>query len=320
MKRVPLKDTDRYTVERFRQLTRADRQAAWLESRGQGIGGSDMGTILGLNSFKTPYELWLEKTGRVEPEDISGRWAVVRGNALEAELRRRFRAGHSELLVTDGTDKQFVSRGKPYLRASLDGILQKEDGSFGILEIKTAGNRRAGDWHDEDGNLRIPPYYLAQVQFYALVTGWKWGYVYAAIGDDEPVEIPFHADTEDMAAIDKAATDFWRFVADDVPPRLTGDDVQKAYPEPDGDIVDESADDDLYDLLAHYESLTSRMRELKADQKTLQDRIIVRIGAHSGVRCGNLQATYRPTTRKEYTVKACTYRKFAFKTIEDKEN
>lgn len=320
MKRVPLKDTERYTVERFQQLTKADRHAAWLESRRQGIGGSDMGTILGLNSYKTPYELWLEKTGRVEPEDISGRWAVVRGNALESELRKRFRAAHPEMLVTDGTDKQFVSRGKPYLRASLDGILQKEDGSFGILEIKTAGNRRAGDWHDEDGNLRIPAYYLAQVQFYCLVTGWTWGCVYAAIGDDEPVWIPFHADTEDMAAIDRAATDFWRFVADDVPPRLTGGDVQKAYPEPDADIVDESTDDDLYGLLARYESLTSRMRELKADQKTLQDRIIVRIGPHSGVRCGNLQATYRPTTRKEYTVKACTYRKFAFKTIEDKEN
>lgn len=145
MKRVPLKDTDRYTVERFQQLTKADRHAAWLESRRQGIGGSDMGTILGLNAYKTPYELWLEKTGRVEPEDISGRWAVVRGNALESELRKRFRAAHPEMLVTDGTDKQFVSRGKPYLRASLDGILQKEDGSFGILEIKTAGNRRAGD-------------------------------------------------------------------------------------------------------------------------------------------------------------------------------
>lgn len=320
MKRVPLKDTDRYTVERFQQLTKADRHAAWLESRRQGIGGSDMGTILGLNPYKTPYELWLEKTGRVEPEDISGRWAVVRGNALESELRKRFRAAHPEMLVTDGTDKQFVSRGKPYLRASLDGILQKEDGSFGILEIKTAGSRRAGDWHDEDGNLRIPAYYLAQVQFYCLVTGWTWGCVYAAIGDDEPVGIPFHADTEDMAAIDRAATDFWRFVADDVPPQLTGGDVQKAYPEPDADIVDESTDDDLHDLLAHYEALANRLRELKADQKTLQDRIIVRIGPHSGVRCGNLQATYRPTTRKEYTVKACTYRKFAFKTIEDKEN
>ena len=153
MKRIPLKDTERYTIERFRQCKKTERHLAWLKSRKAGVGGSDMSTILGLNAFKTPYELWLEKTGRVEPEDISDKWAIVKGNALENELRKRFRAQHPEMLVTDGTDKQFISRGKPYLRASLDGILQGEDGSFGILEIKTASNRRAGDWHDEDGNL-----------------------------------------------------------------------------------------------------------------------------------------------------------------------
>ena len=153
MKRIPLKDTERYQIERFKQGKKTERHLAWLKSRKAGVGGSDMSTILGLNSFKTPYELWLEKTGRVEPEDISDKWAIVKGNALENELRKRFRAAHPEMLVTDGTDKQFISREKPYLRASLDGILQGEDGSFGILEIKTASNRRAGDWHDEDGNL-----------------------------------------------------------------------------------------------------------------------------------------------------------------------
>ena len=160
---------------------------------------------------------------------------------------------------------------------------------------------------------------MAQVEFYALVTGWTWGYVYAAIGDDEPVEIPFKADVEDMAAIDKAAADFWHFVTSDTPPQLTGGDVQKAWPEPTPDIVDESADDDLYDLLARYESTSNRAKDLKNEQTELQEQIILRIGSHTGIKCGNLQATYKPMTRKEYTVKATTYRKFAFKSIEEKE-
>ena len=160
---------------------------------------------------------------------------------------------------------------------------------------------------------------MAQVEFYTLVTGWTWGYVYAAIGDDEPVEIPFEADVEDMAAIDKAAADFWHFVTTGTPPQLTAGDVQKAFPEPTPDIVDESADDDLYDLLARYESATGMLNDMKATQKELQEQIILRIGSHAGVRCGNLQATYKTTTRKEYTVKATTYRKFAFKSIEEKE-
>ncbi|MDH7891207.1 endonuclease, partial [Bifidobacterium catenulatum subsp. kashiwanohense] len=103
------------------------------------------------------------------------------------------------------------------------------------------------------------------------------------------------------------------------PPQLTGGDVQKAFPEPTPDIVDESADDDLYDLLARYESATGMLNDLKATQKELREQIILRIGSHTGVRCGNLQATYKPTTRKEYVVKAATYRKFAFKATEEKE-
>nr|WP_304318127.1 YqaJ viral recombinase family protein [Bifidobacterium catenulatum] len=319
MKRIPLKDTERYTVERFKQHTAEEREAAWLKSRSHGVGGSDMSTILGLNKYASPYDLWLEKTKRVKPKDISDNWAIVRGKTMELELRRRFKAQHPEMIVTNGTDMQFISREKPYLRASLDGILQREDGSFGILEIKTAGNRRSGDWHDEDGNLRIPPYYLAQVEFYCWVTGWTWGYVYAAIGDYEPVEIPFRADQEDMAAIDKAATDFWQFVTSGTPPQLTGGDVQKAFPEPTPDIVDESSDDDLYDLLAKLEGTGNQLKDLKAEQKALQDQVIVRIGSHTGIRCGNLQATYKTRTRKEYVVKATQYRQFALKTIEDKE-
>lgn len=267
MKRVPLKDTDRYTVERFRQLTKADRHAAWLESRGQGVGGSDMGSILGLNSYKTPYALWLEKTGRVEAEDISGKWAVVKGNALESELRKRFRAQHPELLVTDGTDKQFISRGKPYLRASLDGILQKEDGRLGILEIKTANHHRSADWHDKDGNPVIPPYYLAQVEFYALVTGWTWGYVYAAIGDDDPVEIPFQSDVEDMAAIDKAAP--YLPLTVQAQTAVASDGTTPDYGDVFQPVLETDADDESWD--ATVEAGEPAMPGVEADEADVKD-------------------------------------------------
>ena len=39
-------------------------RAAWLKLRNEGIGGSDAGTIVGDNTWKSPYALWLEKTGR----------------------------------------------------------------------------------------------------------------------------------------------------------------------------------------------------------------------------------------------------------------
>ena len=37
-----------------------------LSDRNKGIGSSDAAAILGLSSYKTPYDIWLQKTGRVD--------------------------------------------------------------------------------------------------------------------------------------------------------------------------------------------------------------------------------------------------------------
>ena len=34
----------------------------WLENRRQGIGGSDASVVCGINRYKSPLELWMEKT------------------------------------------------------------------------------------------------------------------------------------------------------------------------------------------------------------------------------------------------------------------
>ena len=96
MKRVTVdmaaQATGLFDVHRFRQRTKTDRESAWRKFRALGVGGSDMSTILGLNPYSTPYELWLEKTGRQQPEDISGKWAIVKGNADSANCTRSTRS------------------------------------------------------------------------------------------------------------------------------------------------------------------------------------------------------------------------------------
>ncbi len=37
----------------------------WLKDRNKGIGGSDAGSVLGLNPWKSAYTLWCEKTGKI---------------------------------------------------------------------------------------------------------------------------------------------------------------------------------------------------------------------------------------------------------------
>ena len=42
----------------------------FLNERRKGIGGSDVAAILGLDRYRTPEQVWLEKTGQVKPLDV----------------------------------------------------------------------------------------------------------------------------------------------------------------------------------------------------------------------------------------------------------
>lgn len=299
------KATGMFDVHRFKKpgSTKEQRHQQWLEFRTKGVGGSDMGTILGLNSYLTPYKLWLEKTGRKQPEDISDKWAIVKGNALEVELRRRFRRLHPEWQTIDGTDISLVSKAHPLMHASLDGFIYDEaSDSWGILEIKTANaNRGRTDWHDDGGELIAPDYYMAQVTHYMAVTGFRWGIFYADIDEAEPVEVRFERDEDDINAVIHAAENFWGFVTRDEMPALTGVDVAKAYPEPTEGIEDMSDNTDLRELMADYQQAVADLNNIKTRKEELLDCILPYIGDHEGVRCGNLQATYKHSSRKGYT-------------------
>ena len=53
----------------------------WLAERRNSLGGSDMGAVLGLNRWSSPYSVWAEKTGRLPPKEDSE--AMRQGRNLE---------------------------------------------------------------------------------------------------------------------------------------------------------------------------------------------------------------------------------------------
>lgn len=325
MARHLLRDCDAFTLVRFKQLTAKERHEAWLEHRREGLGGSDMATILGLNKYKTPYELWLEKTGREQPVGISDKWAIVKGNALEKELRNRFRALHPEWECYDGTDKSLVSRNHPFLIASLDGVLYDETRGYGVLEIKTtSAHRGKTDWHDMDGNLKIPDYYMAQVTHYLAVTGWTWGVVYADIGEAEPVEIMFERDEEDVEAIIKAASDFWTYVQDDTPPALTATDVDMVQQSTQPEGYEQVEDDEFDRLAALWHQFDEAEKSAKQQKTGISDQLKTMVGdTRQGLVSLHNQVGYKDVRFKAQPAKtipakdAYTQRRFYVKPLND---
>ena len=139
----------------------------WLKHRSR-IGGSDAAAIVGLNPYKTKTELYLEKTGQKESEDISDKPYVLYGTKAEEYLRELFRLDFPQYQVQYFDNNMFLNNKYPFAHASLDGELTDEDGRRGILEIKTTNilqSMQKEKWKD-----RIPDNYFIQILHYLMVT------------------------------------------------------------------------------------------------------------------------------------------------------
>lgn len=136
----------------------------WHQLRLQGVGGSEIGTILGLNPYESAYTLWHKKKGLIEDSVSEDNIAIFVGKAMETPILERYIAKHPELEIwTTGTwrNKDFG-----WMHANPDAIYRHRDtGEWGIIEIKTGRN----PWPD------IPPGYRAQVLWYMQVFGFTQG-------------------------------------------------------------------------------------------------------------------------------------------------
>jgi putative phage-type endonuclease len=215
-------------------LKPADRKS-WLAARQQGLGGSDAGAAIGANKYKSNVDLWREKAGLTEPEDISDKPAVKFGKQAEEHIRALFMLEHPEFTVDYHEFYMYLNDKFPFIYATLDGELTDENGRRGILEIKTATIQNPSQWNewfDDDGYPKIPDSYYAQILHQLAATGWEYvvlvAYIrvaYAAEGNakarifERRVErVDVEADINFLVGQEAA---FWQAVKDKKqPPRL----------------------------------------------------------------------------------------------------
>jgi predicted phage-related endonuclease len=122
------------------------------------IGASDFGALLGLSKFKTPHQLWLEKTGQAPP--FPGNLYTDVGTALEPLVLKLAvkRLGLTELIRAS----ELTPEGEPWLKVHLDATARR-DGELVVMESKTCSfSKRDGGWGPEGGEL-VPSEYWAQV-------------------------------------------------------------------------------------------------------------------------------------------------------------
>ena len=141
------------------RIIRPSSHEEWLAERGKGIGASEVGALLGLSPYETPFSLWLKKTGQIEPEPENV--AMKLGHYLEPVVAQLWEEETGEKVIkASAADIIYVHPEYDYMRATPDRIVR---GRKKLVEIKTTVTQV----DPED----IYPHWLCQCQFQMYVTG-----------------------------------------------------------------------------------------------------------------------------------------------------
>ncbi len=251
----------------------------WLAVRNQGIGSSDSAAVVGLSPYKSPLEVWMEKTGRKPQDDLSANEAVYWGTVLEPVLAQVY--GEKTGAKVRRVHAVLQHYEHPHMLANLDRIVAHPQDGHGLLEIKTAGHWSEGYW--EDG---VPEHYQCQVLHQLAVTGKPWADVAVLIGGQEFRTYRIERDEEKINALVELEDRFWQHVVDDTPPEVDGSESSSKalgllYPSDSGEVVDFSDSAEMNALFQRLVHARQDRERIELEESTLRQQIQSAIGSAS---------------------------------------
>jgi len=246
----------------------------WHELRANGLGGSQVGTIMGLNPWESAYTLWAKLSNKIDAnfeQNEKMRWGTIVEPLIFDEWGLR------------NPDYKMFSTGTwadGWKHANPDGILFDGE-TYGLLEIKTAGYR----WDT------IPEHYAAQCIWYMHLLGLKWCKVVVLFQGNqlETFHLDYDPDFADQMVI--AAERFWDRLQKDVAPDWDGSEstfqtVRVMHP----DIVDDEVDLGSLGVEIQFAQIDSDLASQKLTE--VKSRILDKIGkAKYGLFEGKVIAT-----------------------------
>lgn len=311
-----------------RKMSQEDWQA--YRAKQAGIGGSEAATILGIQPHyaKPPFILWLEKTGQKDVEPIDNDF-IKWGNIMEPIIRKQF-ALESGLKVYQNN---FVLQHDKYdfMIANLDGeIVDPNRDGRGVLEVKTTSEWNKKEW---DGD-HVPNHYMAQIQHYLAVTGYKWAIIVVLIGGNKMKDFYIERDDEIIEYLIQKEKEFMDLVESGTPPQIGGSQAESLYI---NSQWTEAIDDEISipqaieDMALEYQEIERQKKELDKRAKEIKNQILLEAKEVKVLKGQNVKIIM-PTVRKllldskklgeempeiiaQYKTKESIYRDFKIKAI-----
>lgn len=273
------------TIANVSKLSREE----WLELRQIGIGGSDAAAACGLSKWKSPAQLYIEKTCQIQKEEGESEH-LRQGRDFEDYVAQRFCEETGKKVRRDNfmmADSEY-----PFLIADIDRRVVGEDA---ILECKTTTPYNRDKWADG----AIPIEYELQCLHYMSVTGARKCYIACLVFGTDFIIREIDWDDETIEMLKAKEIEFWT------------DYVEKGVmPEPDGSSayddalksrfrggLEESIDLEV-DVSSYraYQETKDLIKDLEAKAKEFEQDLKLQMGDNNFGESEFFKVTYKPST------------------------
>jgi putative phage-type endonuclease len=185
------------------------------EARKKYIGSSDVAAILGVDKYKSAFDIWLEKTGKLQGQEDNTNEAMEIGAMLEKAILHN---AEKELgrMILNPDRLEFRHESLPIV-SHPDGIVIKTNEP---VDAKTSGilTSLADGW-GEDGTDQVPEGVLIQTHVHMLCTKINSCHVPALLGGRGRAMFHVNASKDLLEIIAEKVDWFWRTsVQTDTPP------------------------------------------------------------------------------------------------------
>lgn len=245
------------------------------------LGSSDVGYILGVNPYESPYQYWrrkrLELAGNGVETEADKVANLMRGRFKEEAIAREFEAATGEKVIKESAALVTYTNSElpEWVQASPDReLFSKRRGKRAILECKDS--RRFFDVLDAE---TTPKEWYAQIQWQMGVMRRDAAYIAVEDGNKQLRYARFGFDSAVFDHILNYCSEwFERYIlGDDTPPLTTGADVETVFPVARPEAV--QVDAGIFEAVEKYKALAARKKELEKEMSELADALKVGAGA-----------------------------------------
>ena len=238
----------------------------WLALRRKGIGGSDAAAIVGLDRYKSAFDVYADKIGlKAEQPDNE---AMRQGRDLEDYVAQRFMEATGKKVRRRNAMLQHPEY--PFMTANIDRWVVGENAG---LECKTTSVLNKAKFSQGE----FPPYYYVQCMHYMAVTGADRWYLAVLVLNKAFHVFTIERDEAEINALIEAEKDFWEnHVLKQIPPAPDGSEstseiIKQLFPE--AREREEVALFGYEDKIEQYLQLDSQVKKLEKQRDALKQEL-----------------------------------------------